>query len=92
MYLLIKPGRPRLLYTSQKGGLYEKMIDLKQLVISSLANNPNVTNNPRSQELLGALQSGDQNRGEELARTLCREHGVSPEQATSQAKKFFNIP
>jgi len=67
------------------------MIDLKMLALKMLEKNPNAANNPRAQEMVEVIKSGDNARGEELARNLCASYGVSPEQATSDAKKYFGL-
>lgn len=68
------------------------MDNLINFALGLLANNPNVANNPRSQEMINVIRSGDQQRGEALARNLCATYGVKPEDAVRQAKSFFNIP
>lgn len=57
-----------------------------------ISKNPNIANNPRSQEMIDVIKSGDQQKGEALARNLCATYGVTPEQATQQARRFFNLP
>lgn len=52
--------------------------------------NPNIANNPRNQQMIEVLKSGDQAKGEELANNLCESYGVSKEDAIKQAQGFFN--
>lgn len=52
--------------------------------------NPNIANNPRNQQMIEVLKSGDQAKGEELANNLCESYGVSKEEAMQQAQGFFN--
>lgn len=56
-----------------------------------LQNNPQLAQNPNSQAMIQALQTGDAQAGQMIARNLCQTYGVSPEQAVQQAKRFFNI-
>lgn len=56
-----------------------------------LANNPQVTNNPRYQEMLKAVQNNDSKKGEEIANNLCESYGMTKEQALAQAKQFFGF-
>lgn len=66
------------------------MID--NLLNALISRNPNIANNPRNQEFLNVIRSGDSVRGQQIAENLCNTYGVSKEEAIMQAKKFFNIP
>lgn len=68
------------------------MIDVRQIAMNILSRNPTVANNPQAQEYLKVIQSGDAQRGQEIANNLCQTYGVSPEDAVGQAKRFFNLP
>lgn len=59
--------------------------------MNMMANNPAIANNPRNKELFEAIQSGDAQRGQQIAQNLCDSYGVTPEQAVEQAKKHFGI-
>lgn len=65
---------------------------IKGFAMQMLANNPNVANNPEAQQLLQVIQSGDAQRGQQVADNICKMYGVSREDAIMQAKKFFNLP
>lgn len=56
-----------------------------------LQKNPNVANNPNAQEMIRVIQSGDERTGVQIAENLCRTYGVSREEATDSAMKFFGI-
>lgn len=48
-------------------------------------------NNPMAQNYIGVIQSGDAQKGQQLAENICKSYGVTPQQAIQQAKQFFNI-
>ena len=52
---------------------------------------PSLANNPNARAMIQAVQSGDAEAGERIARNLCQSYGVTPEQAVQQAKGFFRI-
>lgn len=65
--------------------------NMMQFAMSMLKQNPNIVNNPQAQAMLQVLQSGDAQKGQQIAQNLCQSYGISPEQAVSQAASFFNI-
>lgn len=67
------------------------MIDIRAIALDILSKNPNVANNPRSQEMINVIKSGDNAKGEELARNLCASYGMTPEQAAEDAKRYFGL-
>lgn len=68
------------------------MTNLKDFAMNILAQNPQIANNPNAQNMIQAIQSGDDKRGEEIATNLCNAYGITPQQAVQDAKRFFNIP
>lgn len=62
-----------------------------QFAINIFNRNPQVANNPRAQELLQVIQSGDSAKGEQIANNLCNTMGVDKNQAIQEAKRFFHI-
>ena len=68
------------------------MTNLKDFAMNILAQNPQIANNPNAQSMIQAIQSGDDKRGEEIAKNLCNAYGLTPQQAVQDAKRFFNIP
>ena len=52
---------------------------------------PSLASNPNARAMIQAVQSGDAETGERIARNLCQSYGVTPEQAVQQAKSFFRI-
>lgn len=68
------------------------MTNLKDFAMNILAQHPQIANNPNAQSMIQAIQSGDDKRGEQIAKNLCDSYGISPQQAVQDAKRFFNIP
>lgn len=68
------------------------MPNLQQFAMTLLQRNPNVANNPQAQSLMRIIQSGNSQQGEQVAKNLCDTMGVTPEEASQQAKTFFHIP
>lgn len=65
---------------------------IKGFAMQMLANNPNIANNPQAQQWLEVIQSGDSQRGQQLADNICKTYGISREDAIMRAKQFFNLP
>lgn len=55
-----------------------------------LKNNPNIQNNPMAQSMLQVIESGNSAQGEQIADNLCRNYGVTREQAVQQAQSWLN--
>lgn len=48
-----------------------------------------VQNNPRGQELVSLIQSGDETRGAEVANNLCNSYNTTPSNAMNLAGRVF---
>lgn len=72
------------------------MFNPMSFFMNAINRNPGITNNPMAQNMVQILQSGDAQKGQQMAENLCKTYGVSKEQATSMAMEFFrkqfNIP
>lgn len=66
-------------------------INPMQFAMGMLQQNPQLQNNPQAKGLMEIIQSGDSERGRQMAENLCKTYGVSPEQAIQDARKFFYI-
>ena len=66
-------------------------MDIRQFALNLIGNNPAIANNPNAQQMIQTIQSGDNAKIEQLARNLCDSYGVSPEDAASQARRFFRM-
>lgn len=67
------------------------MFNPAQFAMNMIKNNPQVMNNPMAQNYIGVIQSGDAQKGQQLAENICKTYGVTPQQAIQQARQFFNI-
>lgn len=68
------------------------MVDIRAFALQMLQRNPTIASNPQAQSMLQVIQNGDNQQGEQIARNLCQTMGITPEEATKQAKGFFHIP
>lgn len=68
------------------------MPDIRSFALNLLAQNPQIAQNPNAQSMLNAIRNGDAKAGSEIAQNLCKSYGLTPEQAVSQAKQYFNLP
>lgn len=50
-----------------------------------------VANNPQAQEMIRCIQSGDVNKGSEIATNLHNSFGNTREETLTKAKQFFNL-
>lgn len=60
-----------------------------QFALNMIRQNPQIANNPRAQDMINVIQSGDSVRGQQLAENLCKTYGVTKEQAINEAMQFF---
>lgn len=65
------------------------MPNFNAIIGTLLKMNPQVLNNQRAMEMLNVIQSGDAQKGEQIANNLCQTYGISKEDATKQAENFF---
>lgn len=61
------------------------------LALDMIRHNPALQDNPNAREMIDVIESGDADRGQQIARNLCDTYGVKPEDAIAQAKSFFHI-
>lgn len=66
------------------------MPNFNAIIGTLLKMNPQVANNPRAMEMLNVIQSGDTQKGEQIANNICKTYGISKEDATKQAENFFS--
>lgn len=59
------------------------------MLLNMAMQNSAITNNPRAQEMLQVIQSGDAQKGQQIAMNLCKTYGVSKEQAVGMATEYF---
>lgn len=67
------------------------MPNLEQFALMLLKKNPKIASSPQGKEFMDILESGDAERGQQMAQNYCKSYGVTPEEGYNQARKFFNI-
>lgn len=65
------------------------MNDPMSMLLNMAMQNSAIANNPRAQEMLQVIQSGDAQKGQQIAMNLCKTYGVSKEQAVGMATEYF---
>ena len=61
------------------------------LVIRQLEKRPEIAGNPIAREWLEVIRRGDSKKGEEIARNLCGNSGVTVDQALDEARRYFGL-
>lgn len=64
---------------------------MTEVALRQLERRPEIAGNPLAREWLEVIRSGDAERGEEIARNLCSNSGVTVEQALEEAKRRFGL-
>lgn len=67
------------------------MITPMQFLQNAMRQNPNIANNPQAQNFLQILQSGDAQKGQQVAENLLKTYGMTKEQGMNQVHNFFRI-
>lgn len=67
------------------------MITPMQFLQNAMRQNPNIANNPQAQNFLQILQSGDAQKGQQVAENLLKTYGMTKEQGMNQVHSFFHI-
>lgn len=67
------------------------MITPMQFLQNAMRQNPNIANNPQAQNFLQILQSGDAQKGQQVAENLLKTYGITKEQGMNQVHNFFHI-
>lgn len=76
------------------------MIDLMQFMqttknpqafMQQIMSNSQIMKNPMAKNTMEMLQNGNNEGLEKLARNLCKEKGINPEEALTQIKLYFGM-
>lgn len=67
------------------------MISPMQFIQNAMRQNPNIANNPQAQNYLNILQSGDSQKGQQIAENLLKTYGLTKEQGLNQVRQFFHF-
>ena len=62
----------------------------QQAIQSIIEGNPNVQNNPLAQNAIKMYQNGDTRGLQNMAENMCKERGITVEQAKEEVMKLFN--
>lgn len=62
----------------------------QQAIQSIIENNPNVQNNPLAQNAIKMYQNGDTRGLQNMAENMCKERGITVDQAKQQVIGMFN--
>ena len=65
--------------------------NLMNFALGMISKNPQIANNPNAQEMINVIQSGDFQRGQQIAQNLCQSNGISSEVAVKQARCLFGF-
>ena len=61
-----------------------------QAIQSIIENNPNIQNNPLAQNAIKMYQNGDTRGLQNMAENMCKERGITVDQAKQQVIGMFN--
>lgn len=62
----------------------------QQAIQSIIENNPNFKNNPLAQNAMKMYQNGDTRGLQNMAENMCKERGITVDQAKQQVMGMFN--
>lgn len=62
----------------------------QQAIQNIIENNPNVQNNPLAQNAMKMYQNGDTRGLQNMAENMCKERGITVDQAKQQVIGMFN--
>lgn len=62
----------------------------QQAIQNIIENNPNVQNNPLAQNAMKMYQNGDTRGLQNMAENMCKERGITVDQAKQQVMGMFN--
>lgn len=65
--------------------------DFINVALNMVMSNPRIANNPQAQEYIRVIQSGDAQRGAQIADNLCKTYGTNRQDAIVNAKAFFHL-
>lgn len=61
-----------------------------QVMMNKMMNSPQVQNNPMARNAMQMYRNGDTQGLKNMAENLCRERGITTEQAKQMVMKMFN--
>ena len=67
------------------------MVNPRDFAMHMIRNNPSITNNPIAQNYINVLQSGDAQKGQQIAQNILNCSGLPRERALQQVGLRFHI-
>lgn len=61
-----------------------------QIMLQKMMNSPQIQNNPMAKNAMQMFQSGDSKGLQQMAENLCRERGITLDEAKQKVMSMFN--
>jgi hypothetical protein len=61
-----------------------------QMILNQMINSPQVQNNPMAKNAMQMYQNGDSNGLKSMAKNLCKERGITIDEAKQKVMSMFN--
>lgn len=61
-----------------------------QMILNQMINSPQVQNNPMAKNAMQMYQNGDSNGLKSMAENLCKERGITIDEAMQKVMSMFN--
>ena len=61
-----------------------------QMILNQMINSPQVQNNPMAKNAMQMYQNGDSNGLKSIAENLCKERGITVDEAKQKVMSMFN--
>ena len=65
-------------------------MNLMQMILNQMINSPQIQNNPMAKNDMQMYQSGDSNGLKSMAENLCKERGITIDEAKQKVMSMFN--
>ena len=66
------------------------MNPMMNIIKNKIINDPQIKNNPMAQNAMQMIQSGNTQGLKSMAENMCKERGITVEQAKEEVMKLFN--
>jgi hypothetical protein len=66
------------------------MNPMMNIIKNKIMNDPQIKNNPMAQNAMQMIQSGNTQGLKSMAENMCKERGITVEQAKEEVMKLFN--
>ena len=65
-------------------------MNLMQMILNQMINSPQIQNNPMAKNAMQMYQSGDSNGLKSMVEYLCKERGITIDEAKQKVMSMFN--